>query len=570
MICRDNIALLFLVFTAGVWNGCTPDAPDAIRGVPLAHVNGEPLMSETFRDEYVGYLLKTGLQDKSEYRQQVLNAQVASMLLVQEAKDQGIESDKSYSEAASRIKKKLLVDIYVRKALFDTIQVSEDELKDMFVKANTTLKARHLYAPDEIQATALYNRIVAGETFEALAREVFADTTLANNGGYIGEFSVDDMDRAFEEVAFGLEIGEVSKPVRTAQGYSIIRVEDRFVKPLLTEYEYAERRDRMYQFVSYRKKSAARASHISGLLDDLAPRYNPPVFDRLYGFVTGEFTMESEDVDQAWFDETLVSFASEAGPVAWTVADFQHVASETSDKQRSRVRTQRDLEEFISALIAREEMALRAAGVGYDRDPEFDYEYQKALDNWIWSTATQAIVSNAQPPADSLDRYYQAHREDFVPAPLIEVSEILLDEKEKAHALMEVLDRPSFATEARKHSIRPGADATGGYLGYVRQSQLGVLWGRVANAKSGEILGPIEVDGHYVILMIGERKEAKDPAAALDTAEILKHFRAKNSKRLIQDHVSQLISTSAIAVNDSLLMALPLKQSDSVPTPILN
>ena len=566
-------AFLVLCAMCLLWCGCGRTAAeigtDSIQGVPIAHVNGEPIMSETFRDEYVGYLLKTGLQDKPGYRQHVLNTQIAGMLLVQEAEKNGIESTSAFQEASVRIRKKLLVDIYVRKALFDTIQVAEDELKDMFVRANTTLKARHLYAADAARATELYERLMSGETFESLAKEVFADTALANNGGYIGEFTVDDMDRAFEEAAFSLEVGEISQPVRTTQGYSIIRVEDRFLKPLITEYEYAERRDRMYQFVSYRKKSAARASHVRSLLGEVSPAYNQPVLERLHGFVAGELSVEDGESIESWFDEILVSFSSAAGPASWSVADFQEVASETSDEQRMRVRTREDLKDFINGLIAREEMAIRSEVLGFDQDPVFRYELGKALDNWIWNSATQTMLSEAQLPEDSLYSYYQAHIDDFTPAPTIEVSEILLRSKEKAIALMNEVDAESFAALASTHSIRPGADANGGYMGYVRQTQLGVLWNHVSKARAGDILGPIEVDEHYVILKVGERQEA-DLGAGMNKAEILKHFREKNGKKLIQDHVEALMENSSVAIDESLLASLPLKQSEAVSVPLLN
>ena len=88
-------ALLTVLCTVGI--GCTRSSGAGngaeIRGVPLAEVNGEAVMSETFRDEYVGYLLKTGLQDKPQYRQHVLNSQIASLLFVQEARKDGIESE---------------------------------------------------------------------------------------------------------------------------------------------------------------------------------------------------------------------------------------------------------------------------------------------------------------------------------------------------------------------------------------------------------------------------------------------------------------------------------------------
>lgn len=94
---------------------------DDVRGVPLATVNDEPVMSETFREGYLGYLLKTGLQDKPEYRRHFMESMIASVLLVQEARTSGIEDEKAYQKAYDRIVKKLLVDIYVRKALFRCI-----------------------------------------------------------------------------------------------------------------------------------------------------------------------------------------------------------------------------------------------------------------------------------------------------------------------------------------------------------------------------------------------------------------------------------------------------------------
>ena len=37
----------------------------------------------------------------------------------------------------------------------------------------------------------------------------------------------DEMQMDFAETAFGMEIGQISKPVKTNYGYSIIRVDDR-------------------------------------------------------------------------------------------------------------------------------------------------------------------------------------------------------------------------------------------------------------------------------------------------------------------------------------------------------
>ena len=60
-----------------------------------------------------------------------------------------------------------------------------------------------------------------------LAKTSFNDPMLRDNGGSLGYFTVDEIDPAFEEAAFAPKIGELSQPVRTNDGYSIIRVDDR-------------------------------------------------------------------------------------------------------------------------------------------------------------------------------------------------------------------------------------------------------------------------------------------------------------------------------------------------------
>ena len=96
-------------------------------------------------------------------------------------------------------------DRYAAGAIYDTVQVRERDVADLFVRVNTTLKARHLYARTREQADRLYARLQAGETFEDLAREGFADSVLAARGGSVGYFEFDEMDPAFEDAAFARE-----------------------------------------------------------------------------------------------------------------------------------------------------------------------------------------------------------------------------------------------------------------------------------------------------------------------------------------------------------------------------
>lgn len=68
--------------------------------------------------------------------------------------------------------------------------------------------------------------IVAGrQTFEEAAR-IYSEDTTSDVGGDLGFFDRDRMVEAFTEVAFDLNVGEVSEPVRTQFGYHLIECVD--------------------------------------------------------------------------------------------------------------------------------------------------------------------------------------------------------------------------------------------------------------------------------------------------------------------------------------------------------
>ncbi len=65
---------------------------------------------------------------------------------------------------------------------------------------------------------------LASKDFSVLAAEVSDDKLTAKKGGDLGLFNVGVMEKAFEESASTLKLGEVSNPVRSAFGYHLIKV----------------------------------------------------------------------------------------------------------------------------------------------------------------------------------------------------------------------------------------------------------------------------------------------------------------------------------------------------------
>lgn len=74
------------------------------------------------------------------------------------------------------------------------------------------------------RADSIYNEIMKGADFAEMAGKYSEDPGSAQNGGMIGQISRGQTLKEFEDAAFALKDGEVSKPILSPVGYHIIKM----------------------------------------------------------------------------------------------------------------------------------------------------------------------------------------------------------------------------------------------------------------------------------------------------------------------------------------------------------
>lgn len=74
------------------------------------------------------------------------------------------------------------------------------------------------------RAMAILERVEAGAPFDALARRYSEDESTAEDGGVIGWVDSYDLPDETRDVVLGLAAGEVGRPVRTEDGFRLIKV----------------------------------------------------------------------------------------------------------------------------------------------------------------------------------------------------------------------------------------------------------------------------------------------------------------------------------------------------------
>jgi peptidyl-prolyl cis-trans isomerase C len=149
-----------------------------------------------------------------------------------------------FARKLAYFRSKLLLDEYlereVRKAVTpDAVRKVYDEtVKGM--KPEQEVRARHILVETEDEAKKVQARLKAGEDFAKVAAEVSKDPGSKTDGGDLGWFTKDRMVAPFSEVAFKLEPGQISEPVKTQFGWHVIKVEEKRTKPVPSFEEMKE------------------------------------------------------------------------------------------------------------------------------------------------------------------------------------------------------------------------------------------------------------------------------------------------------------------------------------------
>jgi foldase protein PrsA len=89
--------------------------------------------------------------------------------------------------------------------------------------SSNKIKCLHILVEKNSEALMVLDRLKNGESFTNLAKELSIDKASGKRGGDLGFFRKGMMVKPFEDVAFRLEKGQISEPVKSEFGYHIIK-----------------------------------------------------------------------------------------------------------------------------------------------------------------------------------------------------------------------------------------------------------------------------------------------------------------------------------------------------------
>ncbi len=197
----------------------------------LFTIDGNPVSVAEFQRVYeknLSILNDANQKDITNY----LNLYINYKLKLREAFDLKMDTLPSYKKEFDKYKNQLIAP-YLKDP-----NTERDLVKEAYNHLQKEVHAGHILVRLDKNATpqdtlAAYHkilkareRILKGESFDKVAKEMSEDPSAQKNGGDLGYFTAFQMVYPFEIAAYNTPVGQVSQPFKTRFGYHIVKVFD--------------------------------------------------------------------------------------------------------------------------------------------------------------------------------------------------------------------------------------------------------------------------------------------------------------------------------------------------------
>jgi len=196
----------------------------------LAKVNGSEIHQSdmALAEEELGPSLDK--MDPATKQENLLAFLIDMKIVSKAAEDKKVEDNEEFKKRLAFARNRLLMDSLLategKAATTDEAmkKVYEDAAKQ--ITGEQEVHARHILVETEDEAKAVKAELDKGADFAELAKKKSKDPG-ASDGGDLGFFTKEQMVPEFSAVAFALEPGKISDPVKSQFGWHIIKVEEK-------------------------------------------------------------------------------------------------------------------------------------------------------------------------------------------------------------------------------------------------------------------------------------------------------------------------------------------------------
>lgn len=539
--------LLFLLLTT---QSCESSKGDT--SIVLASINDFTVTTSHFENAFKEYYFRTGqvLTPDIETKKAILNSEFNTYVMAVFAKDLKLDKSEFAIQQEKAIKRRVVNEEYLNQIILGNIEVTEAELEEYFIRFNSQLRASHLYSKTEEGINALYNRLQNGESFEELAKEVFTNSYLAENGGDIGRFTTDDLDIAFENAAFSLRKGEISTPIQTAQGFSIVKLTEKITKPIITENEFLNKKDQLFSYVLKKKKELKTREHLNQFTENSS--LNEQLIDQIWVSVEnnpeGFFSKDFEFISGfSNYKGEITSYKTES----LTIQNFIEEYQISSALMLNTINDKSSFIDFIKGISYRTYLFNEAKKIEIDKNELVIDSINETYYHFLASESDRYLRNSIKNTPAELYEEFSKNDEVFEKPLEVNFSRIVLSTKEDAESILERIGNgESFEKLVNQYTINNEDKFTSGEQGFKSIKDYGFNGMNLSKLRVNEVSEIIQYqENEYHIYKCLGRTEPRMPIFA-EVQDLVNDYVTRNKLQVLRAETIQKVKQKHNAVID--------------------
>jgi parvulin-like peptidyl-prolyl isomerase len=466
----------------------------------LAEVNGEAIAAaelERFERGLPEHLrsAREGLEAHGEHLQSLVDRR----LMLLEAEKRGLGQRPGLGQALVELVNERLAAEMAAELIDARLEIREEELRQAYEQYGLGWEVwpAHILSASEEEARQVLRLLEQGASFSELAKERSLAED-AKKGGNLGAFfGPGDAVPALHEATFHLEVGQVSEPIRTRDGYEVVKILDKRRIP------FEKMRGDIAKQLRGRKWAARRREVVEELKREWEVRYHG---EQIHAVLRG---WRGEPVNPQELDRPLIAYRSGQIEVGAAIAGLRKIKKGALPPDSLAA-----FQEIEAWILPEALMVLRARAQGrHQRAELLAWKEKKRQELLVSQLRLEEVADRVQVAEAEARAYYEQHLDTYrqLPGPIY-MTEVLVDTREQAEEILKAAQKgePLEALAAR-YSVRPTLEPVGGHtfgdsgrahIASLYQSPYRTFYGDDNHRDVGRLQGPLEVQDKYSLFRL--------------------------------------------------------------------
>ena len=433
-----------------------------------------------------------------------LQGLIDKKLLLYEAKKLDLDKFPEVENALSKMVNGRLVEAISSEFVATRDRLTEESLLAAYEEHQMGWQVwpAHIHSASEADAREIIRLLEEGASFSELARERSLADDAEKGGNLGGFFDKGDVVANLREGTFLLEEGQFSEPIRTIDGFEIVKV----------------LKKRRVPFGELRGEIAAQLDQRNGIdrikavVDSLKTAWNLRFHSERINKVLDGLYRRGLEPEQA--EQVLAEYKGGVIRVSDAVRGLNEVG-----KGKLPPDSLAALRVFDTMILRDSLLLIEARSKGYHlRDELIEWKEKKRLGLMATQLREDLVEGKVKVTEEEAKARYEKYIDSYKSIPvIIQMTEVLCDTRQEAESILErARNGERLEKLAKDHSVRPGMGPIGGHafadsgkvtIQSLYQSPYRTVFGDSNTKDVGILKGPLEVQNKYSIFRLDQSFE---------------------------------------------------------------